>query len=124
MLPTELSWNILLLIPKGNTYTCGIGLLEFLWKVVEAIIDTWIKTAVTFHDVLHGFCAYKSTRTAITELNMSQELASIVQDPLLLVFLDLRKAYNTLDRGRLLQPLKGYREVPNMRGILVELWEN
>ena len=55
---------------------------------------------------------------------MSQELASIVQDPLLLVFLDLRKAYNTLDRGRLFQTLERYGAGTRMRGILEEFWEN
>ena len=36
-------------------------------------------------------------RTAIMELNLEQELASVDQDPLFLVFLDLRKAYESLD---------------------------
>ena len=36
----ELGWTALFLIPKGNTYTRGIGLLETLLKVVEALIDT------------------------------------------------------------------------------------
>ena len=44
-----------ILIPKDNTYNQGIGLLEVLWKVVDAIIDKHINKAVTFHDVLHGF---------------------------------------------------------------------
>ena len=37
---TELSWNILVLIPGGNADTQVVGLLEVLWKVVEAVIDT------------------------------------------------------------------------------------
>ena len=28
------SWNILVLLPKGNTDTPGIGMPEVLWKVV------------------------------------------------------------------------------------------
>ena len=40
MFPTELSWTILVLLPKVQTDTSGIGLLEVLWKVVEAIIHT------------------------------------------------------------------------------------
>ena len=44
--------TILVLLPKGNVYTWGKGLLEFLCKVVDSIIDTWIKTVVTFHDLL------------------------------------------------------------------------
>ena len=35
---------------------------------------------------------------AIMDLKLVQELASIDQDPLFLVFLDLRKAYDIVDR--------------------------
>ena len=38
--PQELGWMIMVLILKGTTDTRGIGLLETLWKVVEALIDT------------------------------------------------------------------------------------
>ena len=34
---------ILVLIPKGNTDNRSIVLLEFLWKVVEADIDTLLR---------------------------------------------------------------------------------
>ena len=34
---------MLLIVPKGKSDTRGIGLLEFVWKDVEAAIDTWIK---------------------------------------------------------------------------------
>ena len=75
----------MVLLPICNSDTQGIGIPEFLWKVVEAIIDTRIKMSVIFHDVLHGFCACRGTGTAIIELKMSQELASIYQEPLFLV---------------------------------------
>ena len=68
-----------------------------------AVIDTRIKKAVTFHDVLHGFHIGRGMGTSIMELNIAQDLASVDQDPIFLVFLDLRKAYDNLDRGRLLQ---------------------
>ena len=35
---------------------------------------------------------------AIMELKLAQELASIDQDPIFLLFLDLRKAYDIVDR--------------------------
>ena len=46
---------ILVLIPKGTTDTRGTGLLETLWKVVEALIDTRLCTSVHMHNVLHRF---------------------------------------------------------------------
>ena len=39
-IPQELVWMILVLITKETTDTRGIVLLETLWKVVEALIDT------------------------------------------------------------------------------------
>ena len=49
-IPTDLGYKILFLIPKGNVYTKGIGLLEVFWKVVEAVIDTYIDKSVKFTD--------------------------------------------------------------------------
>ena len=40
------------------------------------------------------------------ELKLSQELAIFDQDPLFLFFLNLRKAYNTVDRSRLIMTLE------------------
>ena len=54
-IPADLVCTILILIPKGNSYTQVIGLLGFLWKVMEEIIDTHIKNDMTFHDIIHVF---------------------------------------------------------------------
>ena len=89
-IPEELGWKILILTPKGNTDIQVIGILEVFWKVMEAIIDTLMKKDVTFHDNLHGFRAGRGTRTAIMELEFTQELVCVHRDPLLLVFLYLK----------------------------------
>ena len=52
------------------------------------------------------------------ELNLSQELARIYQDLLFLVILDLRKAYDTVDRKCLLITMEGYGVGPCMCGLL------
>ena len=70
---------------------------------MEDIIDTHINKAMTFNDVLHGFCVGRVTGTDIMELNISHELTNVDQEPLLLVYIDLRKAYNNLDCGRILK---------------------
>ena len=49
-----------------------IGLLEVVWKLVEAVINTIVKAAVDFHGVLHGFGEVKRTGTAILELKLVQ----------------------------------------------------
>ena len=56
--------------------TQGIGLLELLWKVLEAVVNTWIKTDVQFHDILHGFRDHQGIGMAIMEINVNQELTS------------------------------------------------
>ena len=103
-----MGWKVLVLIPKGNTDTRGIGLLEFLWKVVEAIIDTHLRASVRLHDILHGFRIGKGTGKVILDLKLAQKLANVDHDPLFLVFLYLHKAYDTVYCGRLLMTLEGY----------------
>ena len=96
-IPADLGWKISIFISKGNIDNRGIGLLEVLWKVMQDIIDTCIKKVVTFNYILHGFCAGRVTRTAIMKLELAQELASMDQDPILLVLLDPRKVHDNLD---------------------------
>ena len=82
-----MGWKILILVPKGNADTQGIGLLDALYKVTKAIIDTCIKKAVTFHVLIPRFRSRRGTGTPIVELKLAQDLASVEQDPLFLVFL-------------------------------------
>ena len=84
-IPQKLGWNVLVLIPKGFSNIRGIGLIETLWKVVESLIDTCLHTILQLHDDLHGFRSGRGMGTAIIELKLAQELASIDQSPLFLV---------------------------------------
>ena len=121
-IPQGLGWTILVLIIKGTLDTRVIVILETLWKVVETLIDTRLRASLQFHDVIHGFRAVRGTATAIMELKIAQELAILDHDPLFLVFLDLLKAYDTVDRDRLLQTLEVYGVGPRMCGILENFW--
>ena len=56
------------------------------------------------------------------ELKLIQNLASIDHDTVFLVFLDLQKAYKTLDRERLIQTLEGYGGGPHLCGLLENFW--
>ena len=47
-IPAELGWTVLALIPKGNADTRGIRMIELVWKVVEAVIYTQIKSVFQF----------------------------------------------------------------------------
>ena len=48
--------------------------------------------------------------------------SSLDQEPLLLMFLDLRKFYDNLDCGQLLKTLEGYGAGLKMWGILTDFW--
>ena len=67
--------------------------------VVEAIIDTRLREIFRLHNVLHGFHTGRGMGAAKLELILTQELTIVDQDPLFLVFLDLRKVYSTVYWG-------------------------
>lgn len=121
--PKEVCWTLLALLPKPDGGVRGIGLLEVTWKLCEAIIDTRVKQVVKLHDCIHGFTAHRGTGTAIIEAKLQQELASIRSQPLFQVFLDLKKAYDTLDRPRVLQTCKDYGMGPQLRQVLKSFWD-
>ena len=97
--------TIVVLISKGSGDYRGIGLLEVAWKVIEGVIDERLK-GVALHDSLHGFREKRGCGTGIMEAKLTQQLAFVEQCPLYGVFLDLRKAYDAMDRSRCLLILK------------------
>ena len=38
-IPRQMLLSVVVLIPKGNNYYRGIGLLEVAWKVLEGVLD-------------------------------------------------------------------------------------
>ena len=76
--------------------------------VVDAVVRHWLeglqeakeeRPSITFHDVLHGFRAGRGTGTATLEANMIQQLAAIREEFLDVIFLNLTKAYDALERS-------------------------
>ena len=120
--PTELHWQILACLPKPDGGTRGIGLIEVAWKHVEAIIDNRVKAVVRFHDMLHGFTPCRGTGTAIIEAKLQQELAHLQRRPLFQIYLDLKKAFDSLDRPRTLDILRGYGMGPRLLKLLETFW--
>ncbi len=51
-IPQQLTWVIVVLLPKGGKDYRGISLFEPLWKVAERIVDRQLN-ALPIHKVLH-----------------------------------------------------------------------
>ena len=99
-LAEEAMWQSVVLIPKGKKEYRGIGLLEVMWKVVAEILNRRFTASITYHEFLHGFRAGRGTGTATLEANLLQQLAALREKVLYVIFLDLHKSYNALDRSR------------------------
>ena len=85
---------------RGNYH--GICLVEVVCKVVAVIINCRLTAFITYHDFLHGFRAGHGICTTILEAKLLQKLAAMREEVLYVIFLDLKKAYDVLDRYRCL----------------------
>jgi len=121
--PTELTWSIHVLLPKPNGGTRGIGLLEVAWELMEAIIDARVKEVIEFHDCLHGFCSGGGTNTATVEAKLIQQLAAIAGEALFECFIDLRRAFDSVDHEESLTILEDRGAGPNLIRLLHRFWE-
>ena len=101
----------------------GIALLEVLYKLVSTIINSRLKRTINFDDSIHGFRAGRGTGTAITEAKLRMQLHASKSDPLYIVFVDLNKAYDTLDRTQASRILQDYSDGPALINFIERIWE-
>ena len=119
-IPLCLSQVVCALIPKnkkGAFY--GISLLKSVWKAIMAIINHCMAWDIELHDTHHGFHPGCGTGTTIIESNLQIQLACQQGWPYFQVFLDLTKAYNTLDCNHTLGILAAYGVGSNIHHNLV-----
>ena len=81
-LAEEVTWQAVVLIPKGKGDYRGIGLVEVMWKVVTVILNCRLTSSITFHDVLHRFRAGRSTGTATLKAKLLQHLEAMREEVL------------------------------------------
>ena len=93
-----------------------------MWKVVAEILNRWRMASITFHYFLHGFRAGRGTGTATLEAKLLQQLAALREEVLYMIFLELHKAYEELDRSRCMGILEGYIVGPQSRRLLQTYW--
>ena len=64
------------------------------------IINCRSTASITYHDSLHGLWAGRGTGTTILKANLIHKVSYMRVAVLHMIFLDLHKAYNALDRYR------------------------
>jgi hypothetical protein len=121
-IPLQLGWVVTVLIPKGSGDYWGIGLLEPIWKVIERVMDHRLKV-IALHDSLHGCCNRQGTGTAVIKAKLTQQLAHIEQALFYGVFIDLKKAFDAMDREQCLFILEGHSIGPSMCCLIRHFWD-
>ena len=108
-LAKETMWQEVVLIHKGKGAYRGIGLVEVMWKVVAEVLNRRLTASITFHDFLHGFWSGSGTGTATLEAKLLQKLDTLREEVLYLIFLDLHKVYDDLNRSNMTRIPRGLR---------------
>ena len=123
-IPDAFLFGILVIIPKDDKGGVrGIGLLETIHKLVSQIINIRMASAVSFDKDVHGFRKRRGTYTAIGERKLRMQMAVCASTTIYQVYLDLRKAYDSIDRQRVLLILEKYKVGPNLRRYIAKIWE-
>jgi hypothetical protein len=122
-IPFVIPHCILALIPKTDSPVMrGIGLMEIIWKTMTKIINDRILGGVRFHDGLHGCVPRRGTGTALIETKLAMQLAMRDHRPWYQIFLDLTKAFDSIDRERLLTILEQYGIGARIITLLRNFW--
>ena len=124
-IPLAYARAILVLVPKKDPNTFrGITLLEVLYKLWGMIVHQRAMSVIQFHPGIHGFRHGRGTGTAILEAKLEMQWATVQSLPYFQIFLDLTKAFDSIDRDRLLDILAGYGFGPNIIRFLRTNWNN
>jgi retron-type reverse transcriptase len=105
-MPQAFGNGILVLIPKPDKSFRGIALLETAYKLISLIIHRRLTSTIQFHDSIHGFRKNHGTSTAIMNVKLLMQMTQRKSIPLYMLFLDIKKAYDTLDHGRTINMLQ------------------
>ena len=123
VIPRAFTHGIMVLIPKDKPGEYrGIALLEIIAKLISSIINRRISSKVIFDDALHGFRAHRGTATGILEAKLQSQLSCRQSVPYYIIFLDLKKAYDTLDRGQVIRVLQRYGVGANLIRLIQASW--
>ena len=108
LMAEEALCQAMVLIPKGKGDYRGIGFVEVMWKVVAAILNIRITSSITYHYFLHGFWESCGTVTTTLDVKPLNQLVALGEEVLHMIFLDLHKVYDALDRLGCLEVIEVY----------------
>jgi hypothetical protein len=80
--------------------------------------------AIELHDCLHDCGAHRRTGTRVIEAKLAQQLSYLELKPFYGVFLDLKKAFDLMDRERCIMILEGYGAGPRMIWLIRGYWRD
>ena len=124
-IPLAHSYAILVLLPKNEMGKFrGITLLEVLHKLWGMIVYLRAVKVIKFHPAIHGFCCRRGCETAILEAKLEMQWAGFHSAPYFQIFLDLAKAFDSIDHDHLLDILAGCGFGPNILRFLRRNWNN
>jgi len=107
--PKVMKEGISVLIPKDSMNSFrGITLLDTVYKLIASVINAWATEAITFHKGIHGFRAARGCKTAIEDAKWDMMACQESGQMYHQVFLDLSKAFDTVDRMHLLSIMRAY----------------
>ena len=124
VIPDAFLYGILVIIPKDDKGGVrGIGLLEAIHKLISQIINLRIAASISFDNDVHGFWKRRGTYTAIGERKLHMQMAACSSTTLYQIYLDLRKAYDSVSREKVLLLLAKYKIGKNLRRYIATIWE-
>ncbi len=91
--------------------------------MIEQFIDHRLDV-FDLHDSLHGCRNKCETGTAIIEAKLVQQLSYLELKPFYGIFLNLRKAFDAMDRQRCIMILEGYGAGPQLVRLVCSFWRD
>ena len=73
----EITWQAVVLSPKGGGEYHGIGLVEVVWKTLVVILNCRFTASTTYHDSLHGFQAGRGMVTVKLKFKLIQQVTAM-----------------------------------------------
>jgi hypothetical protein len=113
------------LIPKQGTKTfCSTTLLDMVYKPIVLVINFCASSTIQFHTGIHGFRASHGCNTAIQEAKWDMQAHQESTHPYHQVFLDLLKAFDTVDQPQLLLIMRAHEFGERSMHFFVNCWRD